>query len=359
MKKFFLEKIVENAEKGTVPKPEELKEIFGYDGADLNPLFEKAREKAFSAYSGSVFVRGLIEITSFCKNDCLYCGLRRSNGKAQRYRISEEEIFEICKDGYKKGLRTFVLQGGEDGYFNDERLVPLIEKIKSAFKDAAVTLSLGERTRESYEKLFAAGVDRYLLRHETADIEHYKKLHPKDMDFDNRLRCLYDLKKIGYQTGCGFMTGSPYQTEETVYKDLLFIKEFEPEMVGIGPFIPHSETPFKDFEKGSVKKTLILLALVRILVPYVLLPATTALKTADGNGLLKGILAGANVIMPNITPKKFRAKYEIYDGKSTSDNTSLENYLEKFDAKLEKTGRKLDLSRGDFKNPNEKNIYRI
>ena len=349
MKKDFIERIIENTQKGIVPKAEDLKLIFGCDDKALSPLFERARETAFSVYSDNVFVRGLIEITSFCKNDCLYCGLRRSNKEAQRYRINEEEIFEICKKGYENGFRTFVLQGGEDGYFGDKILVPLIEKIKSAFKNVAVTLSLGERTKESYKNLFNAGADRYLLRHETADSKHYKKLHPKDMSYENRKRCLYDLKEIGYQTGCGLMVGSPYQTEESLYKDLVFIKEFDPEMVGIGPFIPHGKTPFKDFEKGSVKKTLIMLALVRILVPKALLPATTALKTADGNGLLKGILSGANVIMPNLTPDGYRTKYEIYDGKTTSDKKCIKEYLENIDNELNKIGRRLNMSRGDYK----------
>ena len=277
------------------------------------------RERAVSAreevFGNRVFVRGLIEISSFCKNDCYYCGLRCGNKRAERYRLTREEILACCEEGYRLGFRTFVLQGGEDPHFTDDFLCELIERIKGAFPDVAVTLSLGERCRESYQRLFDAGADRYLLRHETRGEAHYRQLHPAELSLENRLRCLSDLKEIGYQVGCGFMVGSPGQTAAHLAKDLKFIEEFHPHMCGIGPFIPQKDTPFGKEPGGSVELTLYLLSILRLMIPTLLLPATTALGTLDPKGREKGILAGANVVMPNLSPASVRKKYALYDGK--------------------------------------------
>ena len=278
-------------------------------------LREEAESVRKSVYGNQVFIRGLIEISNICKNDCLYCGIRKSNGKAVRYRLTEEEILECCKEGYELGFRTFVLQGGEDGYYTDDVLCTLIMHIKEHYPECAVTLSLGERSRESYQKLFDAGADRYLLRHETADEVHYGMLHPSELTLENRMRCLRDLKDIGYQTGCGFMVGSPFQTVEHLAKDLKFIEEFQPDMCGIGPFIPQKDTPFGEKEAGTLELTVFLLSVIRLIKPNILLPATTALGTIDPNGREKGILAGANVVMPNLSPASVRKKYMLYDNK--------------------------------------------
>lgn len=278
-------------------------------------LAERAVAVRKRIYGNAVFTRGLIEISNICKNDCLYCGIRRSNTDCQRYRLTPEEILDCCREGYELGFRTFVLQGGEDGFFRDDLLCRLIRTIKAQYPDCAVTLSLGERSRESYRKLRQAGADRYLLRHETADAAHYGMLHPKTLSFDNRMRCLRDLKEIGYQVGCGFMVGSPYQTSAQLAKDLKFVEEFRPDMCGIGPFIPHQHTPFRDEPAGTVDLTCYLLSILRLIHPPVLLPATTALGTIDPQGREKGILAGANVVMPNLSPVSVRKKYELYDNK--------------------------------------------
>lgn len=282
---------------------------------ELEYLRQKAQQTAQKYYSNKVYIRGLIEISSICRNDCYYCGIRRSNSDAVRYRLSENQILQCCDTGYSLGFRTFVLQGGEDGYFTDDVMCGIIEKIKSKYPDCAVTLSLGERSFESYKRLYEAGADRYLLRHETADREHYEKLHPENMSHKNRLECLYQLKKIGYQTGAGFMVGSPYQTAENLADDLIFIKKLNPQMCGIGPFIPHKDTPFAHFQPGSVRLCLMLISVIRLLLPSVLLPSTTALGTADSRGREKGILHGANVVMPNLSPLEHRKDYSLYDNK--------------------------------------------
>ena len=235
-----------------------------------------AREISDKYFGNKVFIRGLIEISSYCKNDCLYCGIRKSNKNAERYRLTKEQIMACCKSGYELGFRTFVLQGGEDMFYTDEVMTDIVSEIRKNYPDCAITLSLGEKSRESYKKLFDAGANRYLLRHETADSEHYSRLHPESLTLENRMECLKNLKDIGYQTGCGFMVGSPYQTEKNIAKDLLFISEFKPEMVGIGPFIPHKDTPFGEHNRGSLEMTLFLLSLVRIMLKKVLLPSTTA-----------------------------------------------------------------------------------
>lgn len=284
-------------------------------------LAKKIREEHFGNH---IYVRGLIEFTNYCKNDCYYCGIRRSNRNAERYRLTMEQILECTDTGYELGFRTFVLQGGEDGYYTDERLEEIIKAIKEKHPDCALTLSLGERSRKSYELFYQAGADRYLLRHETADAGHYQRLHPEEMSYERRMNCLKELKAIGYQVGCGFMVGSPGQTEETLAEDMLFIQEFQPHMVGIGPFVPHHETPFGREPGGTVEDTLYLLSLIRILEPTVLLPATTALGTIDPRGREKGILAGANVVMPNLSPTNVRKKYELYDNKICTGDEAAE-----------------------------------
>ena len=278
-------------------------------------LAKCARDVAQRIYGNKIFIRGLIEISNICKNDCYYCGIRKSNKNCERYRLSEDEILSCCDEGYALGFRTFVMQGGEDGYFTDERLCRILEKIKSKHSDCAVTLSLGERSLESYRKLKSAGADRYLLRHETATKEHYEKLHPRDLSFENRMECLKNLRKCGYRVGCGFMVGSPYQTTEMLVNDLKFIEHFKPDMCGIGPFIPHKDTDFCTHTAGSVDLTCILISLIRLIHPPILLPATTALATLSENGREKGILSGANVVMPNLSPMNVRSKYLLYDNK--------------------------------------------
>lgn len=284
-------------------------------------LAKKIREEHFGNH---IYVRGLIEFTNYCKNDCYYCGIRRSNRNAERYRLTMEQILECTDTGYELGFRTFVLQGGEDGYYTDERLEEIIKAIKEKHPDCALTLSLGERSRKSYELFYQAGADRYLLRHETAEEGHYQRLHPEEMSYQHRMNCLRELKDIGYQVGCGFMVGSPGQTEETLAEDMLFIQGFQPHMVGIGPFVPHHETPFGREPGGTVEDTLYLLSLIRILKPTVLLPATTALGTIDPRGREKGILAGANVVMPNLSPTNVRKKYELYDNKICTGDEAAE-----------------------------------
>lgn len=314
----------------------------------IEELARRARETAQQIYGTQVYIRGLIEFTNYCKNDCYYCGIRRSNARAERYRLSKEQILDCCENGYELGFRTFVLQGGEDPYFTDGKICELVAAIKEKYPDCAITLSIGEKARESYQAYFDAGADRYLLRHETADEAHYQKLHPAEMQLSNRKRCLYDLKEIGYQTGCGFMVGSPYQTVETLYEDLRFIKELQPEMVGIGPFIPQKDTPFGEKRAGTMEMTLRLLSIIRLLHPHVLLPATTALGTIHPKGREKGILAGANVVMPNLSPVNVREKYKLYDNKiCTGDEAAECRFC--MQRRMESIGYEVATDRGDYK----------
>ena len=278
-------------------------------------LAAEAVRQRESIYGREVFTRGLIEISNICRNNCYYCGIRRGNSACRRYRLTPEEILSCAMQGYSLGFHTFVLQGGEDPAFTDDVLCGLISGIKERCPGCAVTLSMGERSRESYQRLFDAGADRYLLRHETADKIHYERLHPPEMSFDHRMQCLKDLRDIGYQTGCGFMVGSPFQTSMELAEDLAFIEAFRPDMCGIGPFIPHHDTPFRDEPPGSLELTLYLLSIIRLIWPPVLLPATTALGTIHPMGREKGILAGANVVMPNLSPVSVRKQYELYDNK--------------------------------------------
>ena len=309
---------------------------------------KKARTICERVYGRDIYIRGLIEISSFCRNDCIYCGIRRSNKNAQRYRLSKEEILECCDIGYNLGFRTFVLQGGEDKFYTDEIIADIVRSIKKKYVDCAVTLSLGEFPTESYALFKKAGADRYLLRHETADKTHYEKLHPKEMRFENRMRCLRDLKNLGYQVGCGMMIGSPYQTAESLAEDMMFIQSFKPHMIGMGPFIPQHDTPFGNEKGGSVEMTLFMISLVRLALPNALIPATTALGTLDPLGREKGAEAGANVTMPNLSPVSVRKKYALYDNKICTGEEAAE-CLGCLINRFGKVDRQIVFSRGDYK----------
>ena len=298
-------------------------------------------------YGNDVYIRGLIEISNICRNDCLYCGIRKSNGNCDRYRLTKEDILDCCAEGYALGFRTFVMQGGEDGSFSDMFLTDLLSEIKKRYPDCAVTLSLGERSMDSYRKLREAGADRYLLRHETADPEHYARLHPANLSWHNRMQCLRNLRELGFQVGCGFMVGSPFQTDTMLAKDLKFVEEFKPDMCGIGPFIPHKDTPFRDHPAGSVDLTCYLLSILRLIHPPVLLPATTALGTMAENGREKGILSGANVVMPNLSPASVRRKYMLYDNK-LSDGAESAQALDSLKKRMESIGCTVAVARGDI-----------
>ena len=311
----------------------------------IAPLALKEKQKA---YGDSIYIRGLIEITNICKNDCLYCGIRASNKNCERYRLTKEQILSCCKEGYALGFRTFVMQGGEDMHYTDDVMCDIVSSIKELYPDCAVTLSLGERSYDSYKKLYDAGADRYLLRHETADSLHYGKLHPQNLNLENRMKCLESLKEIGFQVGCGFMVGSPYQTTQNLAKDLKFVEEFSPHMCGIGPFIPHKDTCFAKEQSGSVELTCYLLAIIRLIHPGILLPATTALATLAENGREKGILCGANVVMPNLSPMEDREKYTLYDNKAFAGTEAAEG-LRELGRSLEKIGAEIAFTRGDSK----------
>ncbi|MBR5507941.1 MAG: [Clostridia bacterium] len=297
---------------------------------DENPayLYKKADEKRKEIYSDKVYLRGLIEISSYCKNNCYYCGIRCENKNAKRYRLEKEEIMKACKKGFDAGFKTFVLQGGEDVFYTDDVLCDIVSGIRKTYPQCAITLSLGERSFESYEKLKNAGADRYLLRHETGDKAHYGNLHPQNMSFEKRIECLENLKKLKYQTGSGFMVGSPGQTSKTILKDLRLLEKLKPEMVGIGPFIPHCETPFAKEKTGDLNLTLKLISIIRLMLPHALIPSTTALATLSENGRVQGILCGANVVMPNISPEIAKEGYSLYDNKANTGKESIEGLIE-------------------------------
>lgn len=318
------------------------------DPTAIDELFAEACRVRDKVYGRRVFMRGLIEITNHCKNNCRYCGIRY-DVRTQRYRLTKEQIMDCCRTGNELGFRTFVLQGGEDGWFTDEVVCDIVKSIKSEFPDSAVTLSLGERGRESFARLREAGADRYLLRHETADATHYAFLHPAEMRFEHRMQCLRDLRDLGYQVGAGFMVGSPGQTIETLKKDLLFIDEFRPEMVGIGPFIPAAGTPFENERAGSVELTLRLLAIIRIIHPHVLLPATTALGTLHPTGRERAVMAGANVVMPNLSPQDTRALYSIYNNKLSTGSEAAESAAN-IRLRMKAIGMEVPDDRGDYAN---------
>ena len=311
-------------------------------------LFENARKRAQAVYGNKIYIRGLIEISNICRNNCYYCGIRKDNRKIERYRLDEDTILACCQSGYEKGFRTFVLQGGEDPGLDRTRGDRLIRKIRRGFPDCAITLSLGEWERESYQHFFDAGADRYLLRHETAEKWHYGKIHPPQLSWENRRKCLENLKAIGYQTGCGCMVGSPFQTPEYLGADLVYMKELQPHMVGIGPFISQKDTPFRDYPNGTLNQTLVLLAMTRLLLPQALLPATTALGTIHPRGRELGILAGANVVMPNLSPRENRKKYLLYDDKLGTGEESGEG-VELLRQQMKQIGYEVVTDRGDYR----------
>lgn len=324
--------------------------IEGIGQDDREYLFEKARKQAVRYYGKKVFTRGLIEFTNYCRNDCYYCGIRKGNANAARYHLTKEDIMECCKLGYQLDFRTFVLQGGEDLSYSVLEMTDIISSIRAAYPDCAITLSIGERSCEDYLAFYQAGANRYLLRHETADEEHYRQLHPAELSLENRIGCLMDLKRIGYQVGTGIMVGSPGQTTECIVKDLFFMKELKPHMIGIGPFIPHKDTPFRDYKPGSAADTLVLLGILRLMFPYALIPATTALGTIDDRGREMGVLAGANVVMPNLSPLPVRKKYMLYDNKISTGDEAAEcrDGLKK---RMQAIGYQLSDDRGDCKYP--------
>ena len=327
----------------------DLLDLIVMQDADAEALLaQRAAAVRQQVYGRDVFIRGLIEFTNYCRNDCFYCGIRRSNACAQRYRLTREEILACCRAGYGLGFRTFVLQGGEDPFFTTERLAELVRAIKRAYPDCAVTLSVGEKDRATYQAWFDAGADRYLLRHETADEGLYRRLHPEELSLQNRMRCLRDLKDIGYQVGCGFMVGAPFQTPEMLLKDLRFLQSFQPHMVGIGPFIPHRDTPFRDCPPGTAQMTLRLLAIIRLMLPHVLLPATTALGTVQSDGRQRGMGYGANVVMPNLSPLSVRKKYALYDNKISTGEEAAES-VALLKQSMAAAGYRVVTARGDWK----------
>lgn len=311
-------------------------------------LFARARKIREARYGKDVYIRGLIEFTNYCKNNCLYCGIRCANTNAQRYRLTKEEILDCCWEGYDLGYRTFVLQGGEDPWYTPEKIEAVVKAIRADFPDCAITLSVGEHSREVYARWKEAGADRYLLRHETADADHYASLHPKNLTLENRMACLKDLKDLGYQVGCGFMVGSPGQTSAHIAKDLVFLHQFQPEMVGIGPFIPHCDTPLKDEPAGPLELTVFLLGIIRLMLPDVLLPATTALATIHPEGREMGIRAGANVCMPNLSPRAVREKYMLYNNKISTGEEAAQS-RDALAKRIENIGCRVVVDRGDHK----------
>ena len=326
-----------------------IKELLQTTDSQLrNALLTAARATAIKHFDHNIYIRGLIEFTNYCKNDCYYCGIRCSNQNARRYRLTKEQILSCCHSGYQLGFRTFVLQGGEYPFFTDTVMVEIITAIKKAHPDCAITLSIGERSYASYKAMYDAGADRYLLRHETANAEHYARLHPANLSLKNRLECLNMLKEIGYQVGTGFMVGSPYQTIDNLIEDLLFIRDFKPQMIGIGPFIPHHDTPFHDKIAGTMEQTLRLIAILRLMLPKALIPSTTALGTIAPDGREQGILAGANVVMPNLSPIEVRKDYLLYDNKICTGEEAAEcnSCLQ---SRLQSIGYKIVVDRGDYK----------
>lgn len=316
-------------------------------------LHKVARDVCQSIYGNGIFIRGLIEISNYCKNDCYYCGIRKSNHHVKRYHLNKEEILLACKQGYELGFRTFVMQGGEDGSYDDHMMVDIIKSIRKAYPDCAITLSLGEKSKEMYQQYYDAGANRYLLRHETICESHYNQLHPSNMQIQNRVQCLWELKEIGFQVGSGIMVGSPYQSIDHIVEDIHFLEQLQPQMIGLGPYLPHKDTPFKDEAKGDEQVTINLLAIMRLMHPQALIPSTTALATISDDGREKGILAGANVVMPNLSPVKHRESYSLYNDKANMNAEAAES-LHLLEARLQKIGYTISYDRGDYKKEVEK-----
>jgi biotin synthase len=323
-----------------------LRLIRAEDTDEIDSLFANARKAREEHYGKGVYFRGLIEFTNYCKNDCYYCGIRRSNANVKRYRLLLDDILECCRMGNDLGYKTFVLQGGEDPWFTDERITEIVGAIRKEFPDHAITLSVGEKGRQSYERFFRAGANRYLLRHETASESHYAKLHPPQMSLAERKQCLWELKDIGFQVGAGFMVGTPFQTPENLLEDLRFIEALQPDMVGIGPFIPQKDTPFGDMPAGSLDLTLKMVALARIMLPKALIPATTALGTISPEGREQALNAGANVVMPNLSPTAVRRLYALYDNKiCTGDEAAECRFC--LEGRIRRAGFAPEMVRGD------------
>ena len=329
--------------------PEELRQLLtGCDAETLRYINKQAQEVALRHFGNKIYIRGLIEVSNCCRNNCYYCGIRKGNPNIERYRLNLESILDCCRQGYKLGFRTFVLQGGEDPALTDDQIEMTVARIRQNYPDCAITLSLGEKSRDAYERFFRAGANRYLLRHETYNESHYRQLHPAEMSGKQRLQCLADLKDIGYQTGTGIMVGSPGQTVEHIIEDILFIEKLQPEMIGIGPFLPHHDTPFAQYPSGTVERTILLLSIFRLMHPSALIPATTALATLIPDGRERGILAGANVVMPNLSPREDRKKYELYNDKASLGAESAEG-LATLQKQLNTIGYEISTERGDFK----------
>ena len=341
-----MEKYVDKLKTYKMLEADEFAILFDCENGEY--LFETADKIRREVYSDEVYIRGLIEFTNYCKNNCYYCGIRCGNTKAVRYRLSKEQILEACDEGYELGFRTFVLQGGEDPNFDDKPVCDIVSSVKEKYPECAVTLSIGEKPKESYKAFKNAGADRYLLRHETATDEHYSKLHPSGMLLSTRKQCLYDLKELGFQIGAGFMVGSPWQTKENIAFDLRFLKELQPDMIGIGPFLSHKDTPFAAYENGSFELTLKLVAILRIMFPYALIPSTTALGTIHPQGREMGLKAGANVVMPNLSPLSVRKMYMLYDNKISTDEEAAQN-VEALKKKVAEAGYRVVTARGDVK----------
>lgn len=345
---MMMEYLIDKLEvEGSLAKEEYVTLLSNISPAASEYLFEKSRKASKKYFGNRIYTRGLIEFTNYCNNNCYYCGIRSGNRNVERYRLSREEILDCCREGYALGFRTFVLQGGEDSFYTDSKMLEIISEIKGNYPDCALTLSVGEKSEASYKAFHDAGADRYLLRHETADERHYGMLHPKAQTLQTRKECLWMLKSIGYQVGTGFMVGSPFQTLHNLAEDLLFIKEFSPEMIGIGPFIPHHDTPFGDKAQGSFELALFLIGILRLMIPNALIPATTALGTINPLGREKGILAGANVVMPNLSPVKVRKKYELYDNKICTGEEAAECRF-CLQNRMESIGYEIVTERGDF-----------
>ena len=344
----MIETIFKKIDEGRGLEREDLRYLLENRETVEDAVFEKARAITERHFHKKIYVRGLIEFTNYCHNNCYYCGIRRDNDEVARYRLTTEEMEAAVTVGAEAGFQTFVLQGGEDAYFTDERLADWLGRIKKIQPGCAITLSVGERSRQSYARLKEAGADRFLLRHETYDPEHYKKLHPKEMDRDRRLACLYDLKTLGYQVGSGFMVGSPYQSTENLVEDFMFLQKLQPAMIGIGPYVRHHATPFRDFENGSVELTAMCIAILRLLFPAANIPSTTAMQTLAADGRNRGILAGANVFMPNLSPPRVRESYALYDNKAAFALEAAEN-LRDLKAQIAELGYEIVMSRGDFK----------
>lgn len=342
-------KLIDRLEHNKKLEKEEYMELLrGRTDENVAYIKEKARKVANQYFGNKVYTRGLIEFTNYCKNNCYYCGIRCGNRNVERYRLTKNQILSCCKSGYELGFRTFVLQGGEDLDYTDDEIVEIIQSIREQYEDCAITLSIGERSYQTYQRFYNAGANRYLLRHETANVDHYSKLHPSNLTLENRKQCLYDLKSIGYQVGTGIMVGSPYQTVEHIAEDLIFINDLSPQMIGIGPFLPHHDTPFANEAQGSYEQTLYLISILRLMIPNALIPATTALGTIHPLGREEGILSGANVVMPNLSPIDVRKKYELYDNKICTGEEAAECRV-CLHSRMKKIGYELAIDKGDFK----------